>query len=85
MPEYFVASSRPFSRPFSLTRYAPKRWLIASDELDWILEELDNSPHVPVAPSHALHKRRRMSRVELKSQDVTEWPVPPQRRIAPTQ
>jgi len=73
-----------FSRPFSLTRYAPKRWLIASDELDWILEELDNSPHVPVAPKHALHKRRRMSRVELKSQDVTEWPVPRKHRIPPT-
>jgi hypothetical protein len=73
-----------FSRPFSLTRYAPNRWLIAPDELDWMLEELDNSPHMPVAPRRALHKRRRMSRVELKSQDVTEWPVPPQRRIAPT-
>ena len=73
-----------FSRPFSLTRYAPQRWVIADNNLDWILEDLDGAPHVPVAPRHALRKRRRMSRVELKSQDLTEWPVPPSRRIAPT-
>ena len=70
-----------FSRPFSLTRYAPQRWVTATDELDWILEELDEAPHWPVAPGHALRKRRRMSRVELKSQDVTEWPVPRKFRI----
>ncbi len=73
-----------FSRPFSLTRYAPQRWLTASEDLDWLLEDLDDSPHLPVAPRHALRKRRRMSRVELKSQDVTEWPVPPKYRIKPT-
>jgi len=73
-----------FSRPFSLTRYAPQRWVTATDELDWLLEALDESPHLPVAPRHALRKRRRMSRVELKSQDVTEWPVPPKHRIPPT-
>jgi hypothetical protein len=73
-----------FSRPFSLMRYAPQRWFTAEDDLDWILEDLDDSPHVPVAPPAALRKRRRMSRVELKSQDVTEWPVPAKRRIKPT-
>lgn len=73
-----------FSRPFSLTRYAPRRWLIADDQLDWLLEDLDESPHVPVAPRHALRKRRRSSRVELKSQNLTEWPVPRRRRIKPT-
>lgn len=71
-----------FSRPFSLTRYAPRRWLIADDELDWLLEELDESPHVPVAPRHALRRRRRSSRVELKSQDLTEWPVPRRKKPA---
>ena len=73
-----------FSRPFSLTRYAPRRWLIADDDLDWLLEDLDESPHVPVAPRHALRKRRRSSRVELTSQNLTEWPVPRRRRIKPT-
>jgi hypothetical protein len=73
-----------FSRPFSLSRYAPQRWVVSADDLDWLLYELDLSPHEPVAPPHALRKRRRMTRVELKSQDVTEWPVPRSRRVART-
>jgi hypothetical protein len=73
-----------FSRPFSLTRYAPRRWVIAPDDLDWLLYALDISPHEAVAPPRALRNRRRMTRVELKSQDVTEWPVPASRRVAKT-
>ena len=49
---------------------------IAPEDLDWLLVDLDTSPHLPVAPTHALRKRRRVSRVELLSQDVVEWPDP---------
>ena len=73
-----------FSRPFSLARYAPKRWLIPPEELQWLMDEVDASPHVPLAPKAALRQRRRTTRVELKSQDVLEWPVPRGRRIKPT-
>jgi hypothetical protein len=73
-----------FSRPFSLMRYAPKRWVVAGEDLDWLMLALDLFPHEPVAPQHALRKRRKMTRVELKSQDVTEWPVPASRRVAKT-
>lgn len=73
-----------YSRPFSLAHYAPQRWTIAADDLDWLLKALDDAPHLPLAPKRALDERRRMSRVELKSQDVTEWPVPPGRRIKHT-
>lgn len=73
-----------FSRPFPLTRYAPQRWLTSSDDLDWLLYALDLSPHEPLAPAQALRRRRRMTRVELQSQDVTEWPVPRSRRVART-
>ena len=45
------------------------------------MEAIDDSPHLPLAPKHALRRRRRMTRVELKSQDVVEWPVPPERRV----
>ena len=65
-----------FSRPYSLARYAPKNWVTAPDDLDWLLVDLDTSPHVPVAPKRALRARRRSSRVELLSQDVVEWPDP---------
>jgi hypothetical protein len=73
-----------YSRPFSLTRYAPRRWVIAEEDLDWLMDALDDSPHEPVAPPHALKRRRKSTRVELKSQDLTEHPVPRSRRVAKT-
>jgi hypothetical protein len=73
-----------YSKPFSLMRYAPKRWVIAEDDLDWMMDALDQSPHEPVAPPHALKRRRRSTRVELKSQDLTEHPVPAAHRVAKT-
>ncbi len=73
-----------FSRPFNVARYAPARWVTAPEDLHWLMEALDDSPHEPLAPEHALRRRRRSSRVELRSQDVTEWPVPRARRVART-
>jgi hypothetical protein len=65
-----------YSKPFSLRRYAPKTWVTAPDDLDWLLVDLDTSPHWPVAPKAAMRKRRRSSKVELLAQDVLEWPDP---------
>ncbi len=65
-----------YSRPFSLARYAPKKWVIAPEDLDWLLVDLDTSPHLPVAPRAAMRKRMRSTKVELLSQEVVEWPHP---------
>ncbi len=65
-----------FSKPFSVTRFAPKRWVIEEEELYWLMDALDEWPHIPVAPPAAMRKRRRMSKVELLSQEVVEWPDP---------
>ncbi len=65
-----------FSKPFSLARYAAKRWVIASEDLDWLLDELDASPHLPVAPKQAMRQRRRSAPVELRAQEVVDWPDP---------
>src|SRR3954463_840692 len=73
-----------YSKPFSLMRYAPKRWVIAEEDLDWLMDALDASPHEPVAPARAFKRRRRSTRVELKSQDITEHPVPAARRVVKT-
>jgi hypothetical protein len=82
--EYCLPSGKKsmlaFSKPFSLARFAPKRWVVAPGDLDWLMEELDSSPHVPVAPKTVLRKRRRSSKVELAAQDVVEWPDPRKRK-----
>ena len=35
-----------YSKPFSLARYAPKSWVIAPEDLDQLLVDLDTSPHL---------------------------------------
>jgi hypothetical protein len=69
-----------YSKPFSLARYTPKSWVVAPEDLDQLLVDLDTSPHLPVAPPLALRSRRRVSRVELLSQDVVEWPEPKEKK-----
>ena len=69
-----------FSRPFSLLRYAPARWVTAERDLHWLMDALDESPHVPVAPAWAMKIRRRSPRVELRAQMVLEWPDPRKKR-----
>ena len=54
-----------FSRPYSLTRYPPQRWVTATDELDWLLEELDEFAASAVgaatrAAQTAAHEPRRI-------------------------
>src|SRR5581483_10365171 len=78
--EYCLPSGRKslleFSRPFSLARYAPGRWLIAQQELDWLMEALDDSPHLPLAPAGAMRNRRRAAQIEIDAQKIVEWPDP---------
>ena len=83
--EYCLPSGKKsmlaFSKPFSLARFSPRRWVIAPDDLHWLMDELDASPHIPVAPKHAMRKRRRSSKVELLAQDVVEWVDPRKRKF----
>ncbi len=69
-----------FSRPYSLARFAPQRWVTSDDDLHWLMDALDESPHMPVAPPQAMRKRRRSSKIELLAQEVVEWPDPRKRR-----
>ncbi len=81
--EYYLRSGRmsllAYSRPFSLKRYAPKRWVVAPEELDWLILALDDSPHLLLAPRRILAKRRRASAFERRTTEFTEWPTPRKR------
>ena len=70
-----------FSKPFSLARFAPKRWVIAPEDLHWLMDELDASPHVPVAPTQALRAPPALvAKVELKAQEVSGMAGPAPRQ-----
>jgi len=78
--EYCLPSGRKsmlaFSRPYSLDRYAPEDWVVSEDDLHWLVDELDNSPHHAVAPLRVLHARRRSAEIELDAQKHVEWVAP---------
>ena len=78
--EYCLPSGRKsmlaFSRPFSLDRYAPEKWIITDDDLHWLVDALDDSPHIPVAPPRALRARRRSAKIKLIAQEHVEWRDP---------
>jgi hypothetical protein len=78
--EYFLNDGRKsllsYSRPFDVTRYAPKRWVTAEENLDWLIYALDQSAHLPLAPRAALRRRRRASPFERHVTDQAEWPDP---------
>ncbi|HET7848087.1 MAG TPA: hypothetical protein VFL51_03395 [Pseudolabrys sp.] len=82
--EYFLWGGKKslltFSRPFSIARFAPQRWLTSGDDLYWLLLALDESPHEPIAPKAALRKRRRTSEVERRALALVEWPDPRKRK-----
>lgn len=81
--EYFLSPSgmktlKAFSRPFDLLRYKPERWLIAEDDLHWLVERLDESPHVTVVGAGAVPSRvlRAASKLEIAASDLIEWREP---------
>lgn len=68
--EYTMADGRKtmlaYSKPFDMRQYTPKRWLVAEDNLEWVAENLDDSPHFPAAPKKVLHTLRPTAKIERK-------------------
>ncbi len=64
---------REYSAPFDLARLPPKRWVVADDDLHFLVERLDKSKHFPIAPEKALRTLRDATRFERKAMDVVEW------------
>ncbi len=66
-------SLREYSAPFDLGRFKPELWVVAADDLYWLVEALDNSKHFPIAPKKNLRALRAASKFERKVMDATEW------------
>ncbi len=64
---------REYSAPFDLTRLPPERWIVADDDLHFLVERLDKSKHFPIAPKKALRGLRDATLFERKAMDVVEW------------
>lgn len=64
---------REYSKPFDLSRYKLANWLTTEEELFWLVDALDESPHLQMASQSALHKLRPLTEFEIKAMDTTEW------------
>lgn len=73
LPETGVKTLLAYSRPFNLTRYKPQRWVVSEQSLEWLAEELDDSPHYPIAPRALLKKARRAGALERKASALAQW------------
>ncbi|MSR70933.1 hypothetical protein EXS62_02740 [Candidatus Kaiserbacteria bacterium] len=71
---------RTYSRPFSLCRYDPKRWWAPGEggrgDLDWLAEELDGSPHYPIAGPAQFKYVRNATALEIKAMRLMGWKKP---------
>lgn len=68
--EYTMADGRKtmlaYSKPFDMRRYAPERWLVVEEDLEWVAEDLDTAPHFPAAPKLVLAGVRKTTAIEKK-------------------
>ncbi|PIR84124.1 hypothetical protein COU18_01850 [Candidatus Kaiserbacteria bacterium CG10_big_fil_rev_8_21_14_0_10_51_14] len=66
-------SLRFYSKPYDLSRFAPEKWVTEREELSWLVDALDSSPHFPIAPKKNMKLLRRAVKVELRAMKTIEW------------
>lgn len=66
---------REYSKPFDVSRFPAEKWLTVEEDLHWLVDALDDSPHFPIAPATALRKLRKAYKEEIAASNITEWPI----------
>ena len=84
--EYFLFRNgkktlRAYSAPFDLSRYDPARWITVDEDLQWLVDDLDSSRHLPIAPLASLRALRPMTAFEIKVAREAEWIDPRKRNL----
>lgn len=74
--EYFLwdgrKSLRAYSRPFDLSKFHPSKWVTAKEDLNWLPEAIDKSPHYPILPNKNF-RLRNVATIEIANMRSTEW------------
>lgn len=69
-------SLRRYSKSFDLSRYSPLKWITAEDDLHWLADALDESPHLEIAPPKTIRRLRKASKLEVRAINIVEWKEP---------
>ncbi len=68
--EYFMhdgrKSLRAYSAPFDVSRFAPEKWVMSGESLDWLMTRVAQSRYFPVMPEKNIRRIRRASEIERK-------------------
>lgn len=64
---------RAFSKPFDLKKFAPERWIMSGEDVDWLAELLDDSPHEPCFPLKQKKFLREADAIEIKAMRLSDW------------
>ena len=75
--EYFINRGgkkvlRSYSRPFDLRKFG-REWINSENDLEYIAEVLDRSPHFPIVPKKNLKLIRPADKVERRAGEIVEW------------
>ncbi len=74
--EYFLddgtKTMQTYSKPFNVKRFGDA-WMTSEDDLWYIGEALDESPHIQIATSAMRKNFRKASSVEIRAGKIVEW------------
>ncbi len=75
--EYFLDSGKKtlkrYSAPFDLSKFDPATWVTAAGDVDWLADDLTDSPHFPIAPAKNMRALRKASKFEIEVTKAREW------------
>ena len=75
--EYFINKSgqktlRSYSKPFNLNKQKIN-WITSENDLRELVDNLDESPHLPLFPKANLKHIRKADKMERKAGEIVEW------------
>ena len=74
-----VKTLRDYSKPFDLSKVDPA-WVTDEEELWDLAIALDESPHVKILSKKQIQKLRKLSEIERRSSEMTEWAKPKKKK-----
>jgi hypothetical protein len=74
--EYFMwdgrKSLRAYSMPYDMSKFPIEKWVTTREDLNWLPEVIDKSPHFPILPSKNF-RLRPVAKIEIANMKHTEW------------
>ena len=75
--EYFLDTGqktlRSYSRPLDLSRFDHKNWMTTEEELFYIPDYLDDTPHTPILTNAMARSLRPADPIEIEAGKLVEW------------